>query len=174
MVLKEVLGDLLSSESDVICHQVNCQGVMSYGVSKAIRKRCPLAFEQYSRFLSNNTIIENGSKTNTKEFLGLCQISKARGDKYVASLFGQNMYGSEEDKQYTDYSALLCSLFALRRLVLFGGYNIKSIAFPYGMGCGKGFGGDWNKVFDMINAVFNDLDVTIEIRKLQQNENSRV
>ena len=166
MVLKEVIGDLLVSECDVICHQVNCQGFMNYGVSKAIRRKFPLAFEQYSKFLYTNTIVDGGIKKNTREFLGLCMISKARGDKYIASLFGQDTYGAEDGKQYTNYDALLCSLFALRRLVLFGGYDIKSIAFPYGLGSGKGGGGDWAKIFDMIKAVFHDLDITVEIRKM--------
>ena len=161
MELKELKGDLLSSKCDVICHQV-----MNFGVSKAIRKKYTRAFEQYSRFVYNNTFVVNGKKQNTSEFLGLCQISKMEGEeRYIASLYGQDEYG-RDDKQYTNYNALLCSLFALRRLVLFGGYNIHSLAFPYGMGCDKGGGGKWEKVFEMIDAVFNDLDVTIEIWKM--------
>lgn len=168
MVLKEIVGDLLSSKCDVVCVQVNCQGTMNYGVIKAIRRKHPLAYEQYSRFLHNNVRVEDGVKKNTREFLGLCQISKAREDKYIALLYGQDMYGTEEGKQYTDYNALLCSLFALRRLVLFGDYDINSIAFPYMMGCGKNGGGDWKKIREMIEAVFNDLDIEIEIRKINQ------
>ena len=166
MVLKEIVGDLLSSKCDVVCIQVNCQGIMNYGVSKAVRRKYPLAYEQYSRFLYNNTIVEDGVKKNAREFLGLCQISKAREDKYIALLYGQETYGAEENRQYTDHNALLCSLFALRRLVLFGDYGIKSIAFPYMMGCGKNGGGDWGKIREMIEAVFNDLDIEIEIRKI--------
>ena len=166
MLLKEVSGDLLMSDCDVICHQVNCQGIMNFGISKAIKKKYPLAYEQYSKFLYQNTVIKEGIRLNSKEFLGLCQISKVEDHKYVASLYAQNSYGVEQGKVYTNYDALLCSLFALRRLVLFGDYGIKSIAFPFYMGCGRGGGGDWERVKGMIESVFNDLDITIEICKL--------
>lgn len=166
MEVREIVGDLLSSECDVICHQVNCMAMMGSGVSKAIRKRYPLVNEQYLNFLHRNYIIVNGEKTNSRTFLGLCQIVKVDDNMYVANLFGQDRYGND-GRQYTEYSALLCSLFNLRRLVLFGDYNIRSIAFPFGLGCGKtGGGADWDKVKDMILAVFRDLDILIEIRRL--------
>lgn len=165
MKVREIVGDLLSSECSVICHQVNCMAVMGSGVSKAIRKRYPLVNEQYSTFLHRNYFIENGEKTNTSTFLGLCQIVKIGDRKYVANLFGQDRYGND-GRQYTNYSALQCSLFNLRRLVLFGGYGIDSIAFPHEIGCGKFGGADWGRVKDMILRTFEDLDIVIEFRKL--------
>lgn len=164
MELKEYVGDLFTCDCDVICHQVNCQGVMGIGLSKAIRKRYPIVFEQYSNFLENNKDIAD----STSEFLGLCQIVKIGDKKYVANLFGQDTYGKEK-KVYTNYDALLCALFALRRLVLFGGYGIKSIAFPQGIGCGFA-GGDWEKVRDMIISVFSSLDIRVEIIGLKKHE----
>ena len=165
MEVREIIGDLLSSECSVICHQVNCMAVMGAGVSKAIRKKYPLVNEQYSTFLHRNYFIENGEKTNTSTFLGLCQIVKIGGRKYVANLFGQDRYGND-GKQYTNYNALQCSLFNLRRLVLFGDYGIDSIAFPHEIGCGKFGGADWGRVKDMILRTFEDLDIVIEFRKL--------
>lgn len=166
MVLKELVGDLLESKSDVICHQVNCQAVFATGLSRAIRRKWPIVNERYTKFLYNNYEIVKGEKKNAREFLGLCQITKVERDpeQYVVSLFGQDQFGMEKI-QYTDYDALFCSLVGLRRLVLFGDYGIKSIAFPYGMGCGTGCGGDWDKILDMIKAVFGNLDITIEIWK---------
>jgi len=163
MELREFSGDLFKSDCDVICHQVNCKGVMGIGLSKAIRKRYPLVFEQYSNFVNKN----KGIPENSSEFLGLCQIVKIGDGKYVANLFGQDDYGREK-KQYTNYNALLCSLFALRRLILFGGYNIKSVAFPYNLGCGFA-GGDWNMIRDMIISVFSTLNVRIDIISLPGN-----
>lgn len=168
MIVREVMGDLLSSKCDIICHQVNCQAVMTNGVSKAIRRAYPLVFEQYSRFLNNNYLWKDGQRINTSTFLGLCQIVKIGNDKYIGNLFGQDYYGKRDDGvMYTDYNALFCSLVNLKRLVLFGGYNIRTIAFPHRMGCFSG-GADWDKVFEMIKGVFNDLDVVIEIVHLPQ------
>ena len=33
------IGDILHTEADVICHQVNCKGVMGAGLAKQIRKK---------------------------------------------------------------------------------------------------------------------------------------
>jgi len=163
MEIREIKGDIFATNCNVICHQVNCQGAMGAGLAKYIKAHWPLVFEQYSNFLNNNTIVENGVKKNTRSFLGLCQIVKIDNYKYIANLFGQDRYG--RDRQYTDYNALEISLYSLKRLVLFGGYGIKSIAIPYELGCGNG-GGDWNIVFDIIKKVFSDTDLIIEIRRL--------
>lgn len=169
MSISEITGDLLKSSCDVICHQVNCQSVMAYGVSGAIKDKYPIVFEQYSHFLNNNYFRVNGKRVNTGSFLGLCQIVKIGDNKYVCNLFGQDTFGrNDHGEVYTDYRALQCALFSLRRLILFGDYNIKSIAFPYNMGCGAGGGGDWSVVKDLITSTFSDLDITIEIVKFSK------
>lgn len=33
------IGDILHTEADVICHQVNCKGVMGAGLAKQIRNQ---------------------------------------------------------------------------------------------------------------------------------------
>ena len=39
------IGDILHTEADVICHQVNCKGVMGAGLAKQSKRkillRCP-------------------------------------------------------------------------------------------------------------------------------------
>ena len=40
-------GDLLESECDYICHQVNCQGKMNSGIAKSIREKWPIVFQNY-------------------------------------------------------------------------------------------------------------------------------
>ena len=40
-------GDVLDSGADVICHQVNCRGVMGAGIARQIKKRYYWAYEQY-------------------------------------------------------------------------------------------------------------------------------
>lgn len=46
-------GNLLDSGCKVICHQVNCQGVMGSGIAKEIRNRFPTAYTEFRKsFLS--------------------------------------------------------------------------------------------------------------------------
>ena len=40
-------GNLLDAQTDVIAHQVNCQGVMGSGVAKQIKEKWPDVFKQY-------------------------------------------------------------------------------------------------------------------------------
>ena len=39
--------DLFESGADMICHQVNCMGVMGSGVAKQVKERYPKVFEEY-------------------------------------------------------------------------------------------------------------------------------
>lgn len=43
------IGDILHTEADVICHQVNCKGVMGAGLAKQIRNQL-LSEEQYRTY----------------------------------------------------------------------------------------------------------------------------
>jgi O-acetyl-ADP-ribose deacetylase (regulator of RNase III) len=42
-----VKGNLLDSNCDYICHQVNCQGVMGSGIARQIRERYPVVYLYY-------------------------------------------------------------------------------------------------------------------------------
>ena len=44
--VKEVKGDLLSSDVKIRCHQVNCRGVMGAGLALQVKQKYPEAFEQ--------------------------------------------------------------------------------------------------------------------------------
>lgn len=148
-------GDILDFECDVICHQVNCQGVMGSGLASQIKNKYPNVFTEYKKLCKN--------KMNLNP-LGCCQLVEVNSDKhkYVANLFGQDYYG-RDGKQYTDYDALNrafqtlkqeCEgLNSLHQGKMYDGY--VSIAFPYMLGCGLG-GGDWNIVYDMICQTFKN------------------
>lgn len=45
VVIKE--GNVFDSDADIICHQVNCQGVMGSGVAKEVRERYPEVYYAY-------------------------------------------------------------------------------------------------------------------------------
>jgi O-acetyl-ADP-ribose deacetylase (regulator of RNase III) len=116
----------------VICHQVNCQGVMGGGLALQIRKRHPWVYERYI------------AKKDWR--LGDCQIVEiSNGDsQFVANLAGQEGFGRESVQ--TDYPYLAM---ALRTARDFADANELNLYLPYMMGCGLA-GGDWARVTALI------------------------
>jgi O-acetyl-ADP-ribose deacetylase (regulator of RNase III) len=49
-------GNLLDAQTDVIAHQVNCQGVMGSGVAAEVKKRYPEAFNSYRKDYENGKL----------------------------------------------------------------------------------------------------------------------
>lgn len=146
-MVKTVIGDILDSTEDIICQQVNCQGAMGSGVAKAIYLRWPIVKKSYQRFCRRFS--------SPRDLLGQCQLVEIESNRYVANIFGQLEYGRDTYKKYTDYVALTNAFNEIRNT-----YSDKSLAFPYGFGCGLA-NGDWNVVSHMINVYFHDMDVTI-------------
>lgn len=142
-----VKGNILNAQEDIICHQVNCQGVMGAGVAKEISTKWPIVKEEYQDLCRQ--------KKHKDDLLGFVQIVKVDGNKCVANIFGQYSYGHDKYKKYTDYTALTRAFDHLRCV-----YQGKSLAFPYGFGCGLA-NGDWNVVKTMIDIYFSEMNVTI-------------
>ena len=139
-------GDLLDSNADVIAHQCNARGVMGSGVALAVKTKYPEVFQSYRKFF------EEG-----KLKLGKVDFAKTSDGKIVANMCGQDKYG-KDGKQYTDYEALEKCFDKTVRYMNENG--LKTIAFPYKIGCGTG-GGDWNVVFKMIKEYFNEFEIEI-------------
>ena len=144
-MINYVVGNLLNANEDIIVQQVNCMGVMGAGLAKQIRTKYPQVYNEYVSFVQ-----EHGSAN----VLGKCNLVKLT-NKYVCNIFGQFGYGTS--KQQTNYNALRTALTTLCRNA---SKHNKSIAIPYGLGCGLA-GGDWNIVLDIITQVFSDYSVTI-------------
>ena len=150
-------GDIFDSTANIICHQVNCMGVMGAGLAKQIKKKCPDAFNRYLDFVRK----ERHSKGDTKGLLGRCCIGAFDGveEKYVANLFGQYNYGSD-GRKYTNIKALEEAFVNCRNFAEVCDY---SIAIPFGIGCGYG-GADWiTEVRPMIEDVFKGFKNEVEI-----------
>jgi O-acetyl-ADP-ribose deacetylase (regulator of RNase III) len=132
-----IQGDILNADADVICHQVNCRGVMGSGLARQIRSAYPDVFQSY------RNLCQTG-KTSNLGHVQFCQTP----NYIVANLFAQDGYGT--DRRYTDYNALrqcLCKVAVT--------YLNNVIALPYGIGCGLA-GGDWNGVvLPMIKNIFS-------------------
>ncbi len=146
-MITEVQGDLLTSKSQVIAHQVNCQGVMGSGIAKQIKEKYPKVFGCYE-FHCNVVEVR-------KELLGQCDLCENE-PFYIANLFGQYDYGTH--KRMTNYEAIYNALENLHKDMI--NLNLTSVSFPYKMSCGLA-GGDWHVVYAMIESIFKDMDVTI-------------
>jgi O-acetyl-ADP-ribose deacetylase (regulator of RNase III) len=145
-------GNLLDAQTDVIAHQVNCQGVMGSGVAKQIKEKWPDVFEKYQYRV----------KMANYPVLGDCQLIQIEQNKFVANLFGQKYYG-RENFRYTSYDAIYDALTKLSAYMQ--EKNCKSVAIPYKMSSDRG-GADWNVILTMLSSVFKHTNITIEVWNL--------
>lgn len=149
-MIKIVEGDILKASEDIIGHQVNCMGVMGAGLAKQIRNKYPIVYKRYVRLVSGH---------NKESLLGFIQTIDTYDGKIIANIFGQLYYG--RGGTHTSYDALKQ---AFERLLYMAKNRHKfkgmTIALPYGIGCGLA-GGDWNKVYKIIQEVFSDYGVTL-------------
>ena len=139
-MIKHIKCDIFQSGADVICHQVNCQGVMGSGVAKQVREKYPWVYAEYKKYCDLNP---------DYILLGDYQQVYIDEKRAVLNIFGQRYYGYD-GKCYTNYDALKQAFEDIAKT-----YRNKTIAIPYLMGCARG-GGDWNIVYKMIEEVFAD------------------
>lgn len=165
MEIIEKNGDLLNEKCDIICHQVNCQGVMGSGIALQIKNKWPKVFREYYEYV--NMIKE--WKDGGVPLLGRCSLVNIKdcsdNIEWVANIFGQYFYGT--DRRHTDYIAFEKCLLFIRDFVYeeYGYYGKQCvIGFPYKIGCDRG-GGEWNIVYDLIKKTFEKENVIIKIVK---------
>jgi O-acetyl-ADP-ribose deacetylase (regulator of RNase III) len=158
-MIKIIEGDILQSDCNIIVHQVNCQGVMGSGIAKQIREKYPTVFEDYKEYIAN--YIYNSAPTG---LLGSVNLSSIGEDKFIANLFGQWGYGYDGGL-YTNIAALKCGLQSIKDYAIEHQY---SVCIPYNIGCCRG-GADWNEVSNIINNIFDNSGIYVEIRRLDLN-----
>ena len=153
VVVKE--GNVFDSDAMIICHQVNCQGVMGSGVAKEVRERYPDVYKQYKYLCDINKEYPSG-------LLGKAQIVSADGafSRYIANCFGQDKYGYD-GAQYTSVGALMEAFIYVAEIAR---KNHLKVAMPYKIGCCRG-GANWDEVYTIIEFVFEGVDV--ELWKLE-------
>lgn len=141
-------GNILDASENIVCHQVNCRGVMGAGLALQIRIRYPEVYEEYSEWCR---------MMMPSKLLGRCQVVMHSKYRYIANLYAQLNYG--RGHCFINYKALKSAFVELLDYAQM--YNF-SIAIPYGIGCGLA-GGDWPTVYDIIQDVFDiyDNDVVI-------------
>lgn len=153
MEIKIIEGDLLESTTDLIMHQVNCQGKMNSGVAKAIREKWPIVFEEYKKLVDSDMSL-----------LGMCQPIKVSESQRVINVFSQDEYGYD-GSLYTSYDAVNKCFGNIKRYMRNRGYS--SISLPYKM-CSCRGGANWDVIMALLKANFEDSDITIEIYKLDK------
>ena len=153
-MIRYVKGDLLETDCDIICHQVNCQGKMNSGVAKAIREKWPKVYKNYQIKYEECVWCKRSP-------LGDIQIVPLYDDYYktdkhqnVVNFFSQENFGYD-GKRYTSYDAFWNCLNLLEKATT----SEQTIAFPYKIGCVRG-GANWKIIKAMIEEVFAGRDVT--------------
>lgn len=171
-------GDLLNTQCQYICHQVNCQGKMNSGVAKAIRDKWPVVYHNYmakynaAADMADEWAVryEGSAPTASEILLGNIQIVGLWEDYYttpihqsVINIFAQQCYGYD-GRRYTSYDAFWLCLGKIRETVPKG----SSLAFPYKIGCVRG-GANWTIIETMIKEAL-EKDYNIFIYKLEDNQ----
>ena len=168
-MIKHIKCDIFESGADVICHQVNCQGVMGSGVALQIKEHYPHVYKEYVKYV-------NYCNKNGIELLGTVQyvpnevwalimvdtmknnniIAYDTNYQYIVNLFGQNTYG---EGLQTDLKAMKKAFIDIREKAKKLG---STVAMPYKIGSVRG-GADWNDVYNIIKSVFEKSDVNVEL-----------
>ena len=151
-----VKGDLLEGYCDCICHQVNCQGRMGFGVAKQIRERYPEVYETYLRRYQKHC------DNRYEPLLGTIDVVYIHNNDNVTAvinMYSQDGYG-RDGKRYTSYDAFADALHEIRQVIPEG----YKIGFPKNIGCGLG-GGNWNVISALIEEILGD-DYDIYIYEL--------
>lgn len=156
-MITDICGDILTKASvdngfgTIVCHQVNCKGVMGSGLAKQIKDKFPLVFAAYR---------DKCFFTFPPVSLGDVQFVSVLDEcgYVIANCFGQERYGT--DKRYTDYNALRKCFKTVH-----SNFPNDTIRIPYKMGCGFA-GGDWSIVRGIIEEEFSGDDCRIEIWRL--------
>ena len=132
--------DITTVTEGIICHQVNCQGVMGAGLAKRIREKFPRAYEEYMYQYRHMNL-----------WLGNVVFAVVGPGLFVANLCGQDRYGRKG--LFTNYRAVRKCLVTVTDFKKeYQGYLVY---IPDHMGCALG-GGDWTKVLDIIEEVIPD------------------
>lgn len=147
LIIKE--GDLLKAKENLICHQVNVNGIMGGGLAYQIANICPDVLETYKEFC-------NFYNNDWTWLQGVYLITRIKKNKYIANCFTQ------KPNFETDYEALEDCFEDLLTLCK---NNNKTIAIPYKYGCGIAKG-NWIMVKKILEKLSVKYEIDISVYKL--------
>jgi len=153
--VKFIEGDLLGSDAQFIAHQCNCVSSTAAHLARAIFESFP-----YSDIYSPRAAVDKEDRPIAGEEPGRIVI-KGNGDdeRYVINIMGQLFPGMKHPDGSKDGNKAREGFFkeALSRIVQIP--NLKSIAFPWCIGCGAA-GGDWDKYLEMLMDFATEVEDT--------------
>ena len=143
-------GDILKANENIICHQVNEDGVMGGGLALQVATQYPLVESRYKELCLGIT------KDN---LYGQYQVCKIGDKKYIANCFTQRDFVTNLKDIEEVFRGLLenCKL------------NEFSICVPFNYGCGIAKG-NWEEVSSLFEKLSNEYEVDISVYRLE-NEN---
>lgn len=153
-------GDLLTSDCNVICHQVNCQGVMGAGIAKAIRDKYPQVYQMYKlKHLRGDDKLGD---------IDIIRVEDGSRPLYVVNLYAQDEY-LPRGVCHTNYEAFRECLKKLKAELTYYNSTLPKvkfkIGFPNHIGCGLA-GGFWYITRNIIESEFASNTWEVEIWKL--------
>lgn len=170
-MIKIIDGNLFDSKAEFIVHQVNCQGVMGSGVAAQVAEMFPhveTEYRKYLRYCKKNKIEPLGTAQYVPSEVWAVmlvdtmkneQLEPCEDYQYIVNLFGQSDYGE----------GLQTNLKAVKNAFIDICNKAKSlgatIAMPYKIGSHRG-GADWNDMYKIIEDVFENSGVNVEIWRL--------
>lgn len=127
-------SDLLESDSQLIAQQCNCTSKKAKGLAASISKKFP-----YADFYSSR---EDDSVPGTIKVVG----NKSKKQRFIVAMFaqlnpGKPTKGDSKSQREKWFRECLEKIGKIK--------SLKSISFPFGIGCGLA-GGDWEVYHQMI------------------------
>lgn len=143
-------GDILKATENIICHQVNVDGIMGGGLARQIASRYPNVEESYQKFC-------NIGEHNYEILGGLSTSVYIGNNQYIANCFTQ------KPNFDTNYDSLK---YCFKDLLFKCKKNKISIAVPYKYGCGIAKG-NWNEVSKLFETLSNEYGIDISVYKYE-------
>lgn len=167
-IFRYIRGDLLDSDDFYIVHCVNAQGAFGSGVAGAIAKKWPAVRQDYIDFI-DTAQCQTDDRKEYYDFIGGNIIFSVTPDDAhnVVHLVGQKHFGSD-GRKYVYYDWIYRGFSALKPFI---GAS-TSISIPF-LGCGLA-GGSWNIIKAIIEEVFKDVDITINVYYLDAEERRKI
>ncbi len=155
MIIQKENSNILEVNGGIICHQVNCLGVMGRGLALQIKLLHKGLFKEYRKTC-------NEYLNKKRELLGKVLFFNVSRRLMVANCFAQLGVLQNNKDVATLYNKLEeCFVKVLNRSIEMK----RNVHVPYYIGCGHG-GGDWNIVYPIIEKVFSGDDIKCYIHSL--------
>ena len=149
-------GDILKATENIICHQVNVQGVMGGGLALQIARTYPEVKRKYEKLCYD-------FKYDYERLKGKSYSVKINEKQVICNCFTQ------KPNFDTDYNSIK---YCFKKILKECRQNNKTIAVPYKYGSGIA-NGNWEEIETILKVLSGIYGVDINIYKLEE-KNERI